>query len=87
MKIGIHTDPCFTVNMNGVLDYFGTTVNIAARIQKEGRGGDVVISDEVFEDVETQKLVSKLEGGDSHLDVEIRSLSGTRRVHRLKVPY
>ena len=39
LKIGLHQGPCFAVNMNENLDYFGTTVNIAARVQKESRGG------------------------------------------------
>ena len=70
--------------MNGVLDYFGTTVNIAARIQKASQGGDVVVTDEVFDDIETQKLVSNLVGAHEHLEVEIRGLSGTRRVRRVR---
>ena len=84
LKVGIHAGPCFAVNMNGVLDYFGTTVNIAARIQKEIQNADVIVTDEVFDDVETQKLISKLVGDHQHQDLEIRGLSGTRRVHRLK---
>jgi hypothetical protein len=39
LKIGIHHGACIAVNMNELLDYFGTAVNLAARIQKESRGG------------------------------------------------
>jgi adenylate cyclase len=87
LKVGIHSGPCSAVNMNGVLDYFGTTVNVAARIQKESQGNDVIVTDEVFDDVETQKLVSQLPNDCEQLDVEIRGLSGTRRVHRLKATH
>ena len=33
LKIGIHEGPCLAVMLNDRLDYFGQTVNIAARIQ------------------------------------------------------
>jgi class 3 adenylate cyclase len=33
LKIGIHAGPCLAVMLNDRLDYFGQTVNIAARIQ------------------------------------------------------
>src|SRR4030095_3633469 len=50
LKIGIHHGPCIAVNMNDILDYFGTAVNLAARIQRESRGGDIVISEEMWRD-------------------------------------
>ena len=33
VKIGIHEGPCLAVSLNDRLDYFGQTVNIAARVQ------------------------------------------------------
>jgi class 3 adenylate cyclase len=33
LKIGIHEGPCLAVTLNDRLDYFGQTVNIAARVQ------------------------------------------------------
>ena len=33
LKIGIHEGPCLAVMLNDRLDYFGQTVNIAARVQ------------------------------------------------------
>lgn len=33
VKIGIHEGPCLAVTLNDQLDYFGQTVNIAARVQ------------------------------------------------------
>jgi class 3 adenylate cyclase len=83
LKIGIHAGLCFVVNTNGVLDYFGTTVNIAARIQKEGQGEDVVVTDEVFNDADMRNLVSELGARHEQIDVQIRGLSGTRPAHRL----
>ena len=33
LKIGIHEGPCLAVVLNDRQDYFGTTVNVAARVQ------------------------------------------------------
>ena len=33
LKIGMHEGPCLAVMLNDRLDYFGQTVNIAARVQ------------------------------------------------------
>lgn len=44
IKLGLHAGPCIAVTLNGRLDYFGTTVNLAARLQTESEGGDIVLS-------------------------------------------
>ena len=44
LKLGLHEGPCIAVNLNDRLDYFGGTVNLAARLQGESRGGDIVLS-------------------------------------------
>jgi class 3 adenylate cyclase len=44
VKLGLHEGPCVAVVANGVLDYFGSTVNIAARVQALSHGGDIVLS-------------------------------------------
>jgi len=44
IKLGLHGGPCVAVTLNGRLDYFGSTVNLAARLQGQSAGGDVVLS-------------------------------------------
>ncbi|MBM7649485.1 hypothetical protein JOC78_002438 [Bacillus ectoiniformans] len=44
IKIGLYTGPAIVVNANDLLDYFGHTVNMAARIQQQSQGHDVVVS-------------------------------------------
>lgn len=52
MKVGIHTGPCIVVTLNERLDYFGSTVNIAARLPGMAEGGEVVFSNEIKLDPE-----------------------------------
>jgi class 3 adenylate cyclase len=45
VKIGLHSGACIAVTLNDRLDYFGRTVNLAARLQGESAGGDIVLSE------------------------------------------
>ena len=58
LKAGIHVGPCIAVTLNDRLDYFGSTVNLAARLEGQSTGADVVISDAVYSDPEVRKLLS-----------------------------
>ncbi|MBM6617044.1 adenylate/guanylate cyclase domain-containing protein [Bacillus sp. RD4P76] len=49
LKIGLFNGPAIVVNSNDRLDYFGRTVNIAARIQAESQGNDIVIEEQLIE--------------------------------------
>jgi adenylate cyclase len=51
VKIGVHSGPSYLVTLNDRLDYFGTTVNVAARAQHEARGGEVVATQAVMEEI------------------------------------
>jgi class 3 adenylate cyclase len=57
LKVGIHSGPCIAVTLNDRLDYFGCTVNMAARLEGLSTGGDVVISDAVHSDPEVAEML------------------------------
>ncbi|KIL49089.1 adenylate/guanylate cyclase domain-containing protein [Jeotgalibacillus campisalis] len=44
IKLGLFTGPTIAVNANDLLDYFGHTVNVAARIQQQSEGNDIILS-------------------------------------------
>jgi adenylate cyclase len=64
LKAGVHFGPCIAVTLNERLDYFGSTVNIAARLGSLSQGGEVVISETVAADPEVQSLLQE-----SHVSV------------------
>jgi class 3 adenylate cyclase len=57
LKAGIHEGPCIAVTLNDRLDYFGSTVNMAARLESLSTGDDVVISRSIYDDAEVRELV------------------------------
>ncbi|HEX7177534.1 MAG TPA: DUF5939 domain-containing protein [Pyrinomonadaceae bacterium] len=58
LKVGIHTGPCIAVTLNGRLDYFGSNVNIAARLEPLSSGSDCIISRPVRDDPKIAALLS-----------------------------
>ncbi len=44
LKIGVHAGPAIAVTLNERLDYFGTTVNLAARVEGQSQGDDIVVT-------------------------------------------
>jgi class 3 adenylate cyclase len=56
LKVGIHTGPCIAITQNDALDYFGSTVNLAARLVSLSTGADIVVSGEVLADPEVAEL-------------------------------
>jgi len=48
LKIGIHKGPCIAVTLNDRLDYFGQTVNVAARVQGLAGAEEIYVTEDVF---------------------------------------
>ena len=58
LKAGVHTGPCIAVTLNDRLDYFGSTVNMAARLESLSTGDDVIISKALYDDAEVRELIA-----------------------------
>lgn len=57
IKIGVHHGPAIAINANNRLDYFGRTVNMAARVQGESVGGDVVLTANLLRHIAVQQVL------------------------------
>ncbi|HVE14861.1 MAG TPA: DUF5939 domain-containing protein, partial [Elusimicrobiota bacterium] len=83
VKLGLHSGPSIAVNANASLDYFGTTVNVAARVQAQSEGGDVVLSDAVLASAGVRDLLSKDGGKLEGFTVPLKGLSEHFKLWRL----
>jgi class 3 adenylate cyclase len=81
IKLGLHVGPCIAVTLNDRLDYFGSTVNLAARLQGESTGGDIVLSERLAEDDAVRKLLAPFALGAE--SAEIRGFDRPARFRRL----
>ena len=72
LKIGAHSSPSIAVTLNENLDYFGQTVNVAARVQSLADAGEICISEALYSAPEVGLLLAghKIIAFDAPLRVE-----------------
>ena len=58
LKVGVHTGPCIAVTLNERLDYFGSNINLAARLEPLSDGEDIIISRAVRDDPQVAALLA-----------------------------
>jgi class 3 adenylate cyclase len=58
LKLGLHAGSCIAVTAGGVLDYFGSAVNTASRLEHQCRGGEVIISEAALADSEAREALA-----------------------------
>jgi class 3 adenylate cyclase len=83
LKIGLHEGPCLAVTLNERLDYFGQTVNIAARVQGLAETRSIFATEPVVAYPGAMRLLQ--EGGLQPVAQEhsLRGLSGAMRVYEI----
>jgi class 3 adenylate cyclase len=59
LKIGIHEGPCLAVTLNDHQDYFGQTVNMAARVQGLASSRAIIVTKPVVDDPNSAKILEK----------------------------
>jgi class 3 adenylate cyclase len=85
LKLGVHAGPAYVVTANGVLDYFGQTVNVAARLQGAAHAREIVV---------TEALAARATDAGwlgparviERFDAVLKGLDGPLRAARLVVP-
>ncbi len=84
VKIGIHRGSTVLVNLNNRLDYFGSTVNKAARIQGVSQSWEISLSEEVYH---AELLVTALKAAGkcevTKHEVDLKGIEGTQAVYSL----
>jgi class 3 adenylate cyclase len=83
IKIGIHTGPCIAVTSTDYLDYFGSTVNIAARTQAQSIGGDIVVSDPIFRAPGVMDAVNAMGAHESTFTATLKGFENQFTLHRI----
>lgn len=58
LKIGIHEGPCLAVTLNDRQDYFGQTVNMAARVQSLASSRAIFATSSIVEDAQSSKILA-----------------------------
>ena len=83
LRIGVHTGPCIAVDLNDRLDYFGRTVNIAARVEGVAAAGEIVCTEAVFATPGVREAASAAGLVASPATVPLKGIQGDVDVVRL----
>ena len=85
LKLGLFSGPCYVVTANDTIDYFGQTVNCAARVQHLADSGEIVFEESVYDDlpeadrnelVMVEKVSAKVKGVEEPLRLVRTRLTG-----------
>ena len=83
LKSSLHVGPCLAVNANARLDFFGTTINLAARMIGCCEGGDLAVSDELFRRPEMAAFLPTCPAPPEPSEVRFRGFAEPHLVWRL----
>ncbi len=84
LKIGLHEGPALAIDNEGKLDYFGQTVNIAARVQGLASAGEIWITENFYDACDAEWIL-----GGAGFEAEKRRVNTEgreRRSGRIPVP-
>jgi class 3 adenylate cyclase len=70
IKLGFFEGPCIALTLNDKLDYFGSTVNRASRLEGQSHGGDMVLPESVFRGAAVQRVLQREEARGLHVHSE-----------------
>jgi class 3 adenylate cyclase len=81
LKVGIHRGAAIAVTLNDRLDYFGQTVNIAARVQGLADGDEICLTRDVYDADGVAALLSPYRVAGDH--AQLKGVGGEMEVFRV----
>lgn len=84
LKVGVFGGPGFVATANKVLDYFGQTVNVAARLQAEAKAGEVVAPSAAIEEAVGAGLFDRARVGERYA-AKLKGVAQAIEVTRVQV--
>jgi len=76
LKVGVHTGACLAIEANGGIDYFGRTVNIAARVESIARPDELVLSWAVMAAADVKGVVDEFAAAGHTVEVDHKHVKG-----------
>ena len=82
LKLGLFSGPCFAITANGVLDYFGQSVNTAARLQGQAGSGEIVMPETTADAMTARGLLGAFTVRE-RATVALKGVEGTMAIARV----
>jgi class 3 adenylate cyclase len=85
LRVGFHAGPCIAMRANDRIDYFGSTVNLAARLEALAGAGEVTMARQDAENAGIAPLLASFTGRCSDETLPIKGFARPFEVVRLRV--
>ena len=85
LRVTLNTGSCLAVNLNSSIDYFGNTVNLAAKIQSAAGAGQIAFTESVLADPALEKYIRENRIEVENLDFEMKWSKRTIPLYRIEV--
>ena len=83
LRIGLHHGGAIAVNTDSILDYFGRSVNIAARVETASRGDDVVMTDGVWSRSDVRVVLAEEAASVEPFQARLKGIAQTIPLYRV----
>ena len=83
VNVGVHSGACVAIQTNHQIDYFGSAVNMAARVQGAAKGGEILVTEAVFNAPGVAGLTEDLGLQETRDVIELKGVAEPVVVHRL----
>jgi class 3 adenylate cyclase len=85
LKASLHVGACLAVNANDRLDFFGSAINLAARMVSCCRGGELAVSEDLFERPEMSEFLADEAAVPELSEFRFRGFSVPHKVWRIRM--
>jgi class 3 adenylate cyclase len=82
LKIGIHRGAAISVTLNERIDYFGQTVNIAARVQGIAGGDEIYMTDEIYNAPGVSELLAQNQSSVESIQVQLKGIEEDMKLYK-----
>jgi class 3 adenylate cyclase len=81
VKMGLHAGPAIAVTMNERFDYFGQSVNRAARIQGLAQNQEIFFSEAIFQDPASRRMLAGRKAAVRRSRTRLKGIEGEQIVY------
>lgn len=85
LRATLHSGSCLAVDLDANVDYFGSTVNLTAKLQALAEAGQIVFTESVRSDPEVQRYLTDLQMKPEELEFQMKWSGNSMRVYRIQV--
>ena len=83
LKIGIHRGAAISVTLNNRIDYFGSTVNIASRVQGSAGGDEIYLTEEIYSASGVPDLLQKYGCKIESMLIELKGIEEQVKIYKV----